>query len=162
MHFICSKGGRWLILTQARADGQHSFCAGTVVVGSTGLLSNISGLSAIGESVGSAVALLTGTTESAGFLPVDHGYTVNWAMLRLLVDEPFLLVFGVAGMATALYGTAFHAGGPAEQNVDEGEEIDSGGGVLVDAIWQNVLAVGVALGPSADPVTRGATRSAYL
>ena len=153
------KGGPLADLAPSQSRRAAIICAGTVVIGSTGLLSNISGLSAIGESVGSAVAHVMGTAESAGILHFDHGYTVNWALLRLLVDEPFLLVFGVAGMATALYGTAIYAGGSAEQNVDEGEVVDSGSGVPVDAIWLNVLAVGVAWGlllillPGRNPVS---------
>lgn len=153
------KGGPLADLAPSQSRRAAIICAGTVVVGSTGLLSNIAGLSAIGESVGSAVALLTGTTESAGFLPADYGYTVNWALLRLLVDEPFLFVFGIAGMATALFGTAFYAGDPADQNVDDGGFVESGRGVPVDAIWQNVLAVGVAWGlllillPGRNPVS---------
>lgn len=153
------KGGPLADLAPSQSRRAAVICAGTVVVGSTGLLSNIAGLSAIGESVGSAVAHLTGTTESAGLLPADHGYTVNWALLRLLVDEPFLLVFGVAGMAAALYGAAFYAGGPADQNIDEGGFVKRGRGIQVDAIWQNVLAVGVAWGlllillPGRNPVS---------
>ena len=122
-------------------------CAGTAIVGSTGLLSDLSGLSAIGESVGTAVAHLVGSSGTAGILLAGHGYTVDWALLRLLVDEPFLLLFGVSGMAIALFGAVSSTvAGPAIQMVSEGESVETEGGVLVDAVWLNVLAVGVAWG----------------
>lgn len=122
-------------------------CAGSAIVGSTGLLSDLSGLSAIGESVGTAVAHLVGSTGTAGILLAGHGYTVDWALLRLLVDEPFLLLFGVSGMAIALFGAVSSTvAGPAIQMVSEGESVETEGGVLVDAVWLNVLAVGVAWG----------------
>ena len=140
------KGGPFAELTQSQSRRAAVICAGTAVVGSTGLFSNLSGLSAVGESVGIAVSHLVGSSGTAGILLADHGYTVDWALLRLLVDEPFLLLFGVSGMAVALFGTAFSASGPADRNVNEDEAVETERGVRVDAIWLNVLAVGVAWG----------------
>ncbi len=140
------KGGPLAELAQSQSRRAAVICAGTVVVGSTGLFSNLSGLSAIGESVGAAVAHLVGSSGAAGILLADHSYSVEWALLRLLVDEPFVLLFGLSGMAIALYGTAFSAVDKARQNVNEGEAVETEKGVLVDDIWMNVLAVGVAWG----------------
>ena len=140
------KGGPLAELAQSQSRRAAVICAGTVVVGSTGLFSNLSGLSAIGESVGAAVAHLVGSSGAAGILLADHSYSVEWALLRLLVDEPFVLLFGLSGMAIALYGTAVSAVDKARQNVNEGEAVETEKGVLVDDIWLNVLAVGVAWG----------------
>ncbi|MCY4079717.1 MAG: hypothetical protein OXF54_05700 [Caldilineaceae bacterium] len=140
------KGGPLAELAQSQSRRAAVICAGTVVVGSTGLFSNLSGLSAIGESVGAAVAHLVGSSGAAGILLADHSYSVEWALLRLLVDEPFVLLFGLSGMAIALYGTAFSAVDMARQNVNDGEAVETEKGVLVDDIWLNVLAVGVAWG----------------
>ena len=140
------KGGPLAELAQSQSRRAAVICAGTVVVGSTGLFSNLSGLSAIGESVGAAVAHLVGSSGAAGILLADHSYSVEWALLRLLVDEPFVLLFGLSGMAIALYGTAVSAVDKSRQNVNEGEAVETEKGVLVDDIWLNVLAVGVAWG----------------
>ena len=91
------KGGPLAELAQSQSRRAAVICAGTVVVGSTGLFSNLSGLSAIGESVGAAVAHLVGSSGAAGILLADHSYSVEWALLRLLVDEPFVLLFGLSG-----------------------------------------------------------------
>lgn len=140
------KGGPLANLSPSQSRRGAVICALTVVVGSTGLFSNLSGLSAIGESVGTAVAHLVGSSGTAGILLAEHGYTVDWALLRLLVDEPLLLLFGVSGMAIALFGTAFSIAGPSARNNNEDEAVKTERGVRVDAIWHNVLAVGVAWG----------------
>lgn len=70
---------------------------GTVLIGATGLLAHLSGLATIGESLGAAIALLTGGPSVYG-----AGYSVGWGLLRLLVDQPFLLLFGGGGLVLAL------------------------------------------------------------
>ena len=148
--FFLLRGGPLSSLAPSQRRQAAIICAGTVVVGSTGLFSHLSGLSAVGESVGAAVAHLVGptvTAEKAGLL-ADHNYTVTWALLRLLVDEPFLLVFGGAGLGIALLRntSASFAGSLASQVVKEDEVVETERRVMVDAIWLNVLAVGVAWG----------------
>ena len=140
------KGGALAGLSLSQRRQAAIVCAGTVVVGSTGLFSHLSGLSAIGESVGTAVAHLTGPSGVAGILLADHEYTTAWALLRLLVDEPFLFVFGGAGLGLALYRTAFFTGNLANQVDEESEVYEAERLATVDAIWLNVLAVGVAWG----------------
>ena len=140
------KGGALAGLSQSQRRQAAIVCAGTVVVGSTGLFSHLSGLSAIGESVGTAIAHLVGPSGTAGALLADHEYTTAWGLLRLVVDEPFLLVFGGAGLGMALYKTAFFAGNLAGQVAREDEVVETERLAMVDAIWLNVLAVGVAWG----------------
>ncbi len=109
----------------SRGDGGRAavvFVA-TIVVGSTGLLAHISGLAAIGESLGAAIAHLT-----AG----DSPYPLNWGLLRLLVDEPFLVLFGGSGLVIALLKMQNHRG--------EDDE------ALLQHVWLRVLAGGVGWG----------------
>ena len=157
--FFLLNGGALAGLSQRERRQAVIACAVTVVVGSTGLFSHLSGLSAIGESVETAVAHLVGPSGIAGTLLANHEYTVDWALLRLLVDEPFLIAFGGAGLGLALYRTAFFTGNMASQVVKEDEVEETERPAMVDAIWLNVLAVGVAWGlllillPGATPVS---------
>ncbi|MDE0139830.1 MAG: glycosyltransferase family 39 protein [Caldilineaceae bacterium] len=139
-------GGPLARLTPGQGRQAAIVCAGTVVVGSTGLFSHTSGLSSIGESVGIAIAHLAGPPGGTGILPVGNEYTVVWALLRLLVDEPFLLLFGGAGAAIALFRASFLAPTLARKVVSEEEEVKSEKRSLVDDVWLNVLVVGTAWG----------------
>ena len=144
--FFLLRGGPLAALAPGQGRQAAVLCAGTVVVGSTGLFSHIYGLSAIGESVGTAVSHLVGHSGSAGILLAGHDYTVTWALLRLLVDEPFLLLFGGAGVAIALFRAGFFAQLFARQVVKEDEVVETDRRSQLDAIWLNVLAMGAAWG----------------
>ena len=144
--FFLLGGGPLASLAPGQGRQAAIVCAGTVVVGSTGLFSHTYGLSAIGESVGTAVAHLLGPSGSTGILLAGHEYTVSWALLRLLVDEPFLLLFGGAGAAIALFRTGFPASVLARQVVQEEEVVETERRSLFDTVWLNVLVVGTAWG----------------
>ena len=60
----------------------------TIVAGSTGFLSHWEGLGVISTSL--TVALDT--------LRIDAGYSLGWALLRLVVDQPLALVLGLSGL----------------------------------------------------------------
>jgi len=157
--FYLLRGSQLAALLQVKGRQAALICAGTAVVGSTGLFSNLAGLSAIGESVGTAVAHLVGWSGITGVLLGDHNFTVTWALLRLLVDEPFLLLFGGAGVAIALYRTVFFASGQAGRVGSEGEVVGTGRQAVLDAMWLKVLSAGAAWGillillPGRTPVT---------
>ena len=121
-------------------------CGGIVIVGSTALLAQLAGLSAIGESVGKAIAYLTGSPGAGASGLVDHNYTVNWALLRFLVDEPFLVVFGGSGLAVALYRVMFPVGGGAGQEVTEEVAAARERHFRVETVWLLVLVAGAAWG----------------
>ena len=144
--FYLLRGSQLAVLLQVKGRQAALICAGTAVVGSTGLFSNLAGLSAIGESVGTAVAHLVGWSGTTGILLGDHDYTVTWALLRLLVDEPFLLLFGGAGVAVVLYSTVFFASSKAGQVVSDGEVVETGRRAVLDAMWLKVLSAGAAWG----------------
>ncbi len=144
--FFLLGGGPLASLAPGQSRQAAIVCAGTVVVGSTGLFSHTYGLAAIGESVGTAVAHLVGPSGSAGILLAGHEYTISWALLRLLVDEPFLLLFGGAGAAITLFRTGFLASTLARQVVKEKELVETERRSLFDAVWLNVLVVGTAWG----------------
>ena len=144
--FFLLGGGPLASLSPGQSRQAAIVCAGTVVAGSTGLFSHTYGLSAIGESVGNAVAHLVGPSGSAGTLLAGHEYTVSWALLRLLVDEPFLLLFGGAGLAIALYRTGFSALTFTRQVVEEYEFVETERRSLFGVIWLNVLVVGAVWG----------------
>ena len=55
--------------------------AATIVIGSTGLLAHISGLASIGESIGVAIAHLTGGYVRAGM--VANVYPMGWGLLAV-------------------------------------------------------------------------------
>ena len=144
--FFLLGGGPLARLAPGQGRQAALVCAGTVVVGSTGLFAHTYGLSAIGESVGTAVAHLVGPSGSAETLLTFHDYSVSWALLRLLVDEPFLLLFGGAGAAIALFRTGFPAPNLARQVVKEEKVVETERRSLFDAVWVNVLVVGTAWG----------------
>ncbi len=60
----------------------------TVVAGSTGLLAHWDGLGVISTSL----------TVALDSLRTDAGYSLNWALLRLAVDQPLALVVGLSGL----------------------------------------------------------------
>ena len=133
--------------------------AATIVIGSTGLLAHISGLASIGESIGVAIAHLTGGYVRAGM--VANVYPMGWGLLRLLVDEPFALLFGAGGLIIAILKLRkIGASRRNESDDGRGEENestqheDNGGGrgeerdFTSDSseAWLRVLAVGVVWG----------------
>lgn len=60
----------------------------TVVAGSTGFLAHWNGLGVISTSL----------TVALDSLRADGGYSLNWAFLRLAVDQPLALVIGFSGL----------------------------------------------------------------
>lgn len=106
--------------------------AATVLIGSSALLTHISGLATIAESLGVAIAHLTAGSEAVV-------YPLQWGLLRLLVDEPFLVLFGGSGLVVALKQQwavkASHT-----------ETLAASETLHTTAIWQRVLAAGVGWG----------------
>lgn len=106
--------------------------AATVLIGSSGLLTHISGLATIAESLGVAIAHLTAGSEAAV-------YPLQWGLLRLLVDEPFLVLFGGSGLVVVLKQQwavkASHT-----------ETLAASETLRATAIWQRILAAGVGWG----------------
>lgn len=86
-----------LALPQRRGDlvRPHALAllAGAALLGATVWLAQPQALSMVGASLGVWTQQL-----AAG------PYTLSWPALRLLVDQPFLLVFGVAGLVVLLSG----------------------------------------------------------
>ena len=66
------RGGPLALLTPSQRRRAAYICVGTVVVGSTGLFAQISGLAAIGESVGVAITHLTGSSGGGALVSTDH------------------------------------------------------------------------------------------
>ena len=143
---VLLKGGPLALLVPDQRRRAAYICTGTVVVGATGLFAHISGLAAIGESVGVAVTHLAGVPGGGSPGSTDHAYTVTWALLRLLVDEPFLLLFGGGGLVAALVKTRFFSGQWDAEAGKENGRFDSDRQVLANTLWMNVLVVGVAWG----------------
>lgn len=79
-----------------------AICLGTMVIGATGFFAHFSGLSLIGESVGLAIEHLFVASHTAPNLHEQQVYPLNWALLSLLVDEPFLILFGGIGLFFSL------------------------------------------------------------
>ena len=79
-----------------------AICLGTMVIGATGFFAHFSGLALIGESVGFAIEHLFGGSDAAPLLHALQDYPLNWALLSLLVDEPFLILFGGIGLFISL------------------------------------------------------------
>ncbi len=140
------RGGPLALLAPSQRRRAAYICVGTVVVGSTGLFAQISGLAAIGESVGVAITHLTGSPGGGALVSTDHEYTVTWALLRLLVDEPFLLLFGGAGLVVALVKTRFFTWNSVTQAGNEKDIVEAEKEVQVNTLWLNVMVVGAAWG----------------
>jgi len=143
---VLLKGGPLALFTAGQRRRATYICAGTLIVGSTGLFAHISGLAAIGESVGAAINHFTGPSGGGSLISADNDYTVTWALIRLLVDEPFVLLFGVAGLVVALVKTRFFSGKWDAKAGKENDRSDSETQVLANTLWLNVLVVGVAWG----------------
>ena len=73
-----------------------------MLLGATGLFAHFSGLSLIGESVGLAIEHLFVGSYADSILHAQQVYPLNWALLSLLVDEPFLILFGGIGLIISL------------------------------------------------------------
>ena len=121
-------------------------CAGTIVMGSTGLLAHISGLATIGESVGVAIGHLTGASGGIAPLPADPVYPLNWALLSLLVDEPFLLFVGGSGLIAALLKRNASSGNQLPQKGEESGDDAARQQFIAGSQWLRVLAGGVGWG----------------
>lgn len=143
---VLIRGGQFALLAPAQRRRATFIFAGTIIVGSTGLFSHITGLAAIGESVGVAIAHLTGSGSGTALVSADLDYTANWSLLRLLVDEPFLLLFGGAGLVVALVKTRFFSESRVGRVGKESDVDQPGKQFTVDRLWLNVLVVGVAWG----------------
>ena len=139
-------GGPFVSLSPSLRRRAAIVCAAVVIAGSTALLAQPAGLSTVGESVATAIAYLSGSSVAAGMAQVDHSYTVRWALLRFLVDEPFLVAFGGSGLVVALYRIVFFAGSRAGQKEAEATAAEGERPFQADSIWQNVLLVCAAWG----------------
>ena len=97
---------RYDVTRNLLADGVRgrtaAICLGTMLLGATGFLANFSGLSLIGESVGLAIEHLFVGSYGHSILHALQAYPLNWALLSLLVDEPFLILFGGIGLFFSL------------------------------------------------------------
>ena len=97
---------RYDVTRNLLADGVRgrtaAICLGTMLLGATGFLANFSGLSLIGESVGLAIEHLFVGSYGHSILHAHQAYPLNWALLSLLVDEPFLILFGGIGLFFSL------------------------------------------------------------
>ncbi|MCY4093461.1 MAG: hypothetical protein OXF62_21830 [Caldilineaceae bacterium] len=97
---------RYDVTRNLLADGVRGrtapICLGTMLLGATGFLANFSGLSLIGESVGLAIEHLFVGSYGHSILHAQQAYPLNWALLSLLVDEPFLILFGGIGLFFSL------------------------------------------------------------
>ena len=140
------RGGPLALLAPSQRRRAVYICAGTVVVGSTGLFAHISGLAAIGESVEVAITQLTGSSGGVALVSTEHEYTVTWALLRLLVDEPFLLLFGGAGLVVALVKTRFFTWNSVTSAGVENDIVETEKLVQKNTLWLNVMVVGAAWG----------------
>ncbi len=119
---------------------------GTMAIGATGFFAHFSGLSLIGESVGLAIEHLLGSSNAAPLLHAQHDYPLNWALLSLLVDEPFLILFGGIGLFISLAKINRSSTGRDE---DRGEHGLNGEDPLQSSArtkWLRVLAGGVGWG----------------
>lgn len=81
---------RWL------SPSWWAWCAGAALLGATGWLVQLQNLAIVSTSLTRWLQQLTG--------PSDAGYPLSWPFVRLVVDQPFLLVFGLAGLLIALLG----------------------------------------------------------
>lgn len=104
--FALLRGGPFGRLEGGKRGRAALICIGTVVIGSTGLLANIGGLAGIGEGIEVAIEHLVRPLAGDALPFGDLSYPLNWALLRLLVDEPFVLLFGGIGLAVALFRLA--------------------------------------------------------
>ena len=86
--FLFGASALWPADRKERA-GLLTIAGLTAIAGATGLLSHWEGLGNISTS-------LTIALDSLGS---DAGYPLGWGFLRLVVDQPFVLVIGVAGLA---------------------------------------------------------------
>ena len=120
--------------------------AATVVLGSTAFFANVQGLAGIGGSVESAASHLFGSAGIDGFATADIAYSASWALLRLLVDEPFLVLFGGAGAVVFLFRTRFFTRlqGGLTENSDDSAAVERE--TVADQQWFSTLVVGAAWG----------------
>ncbi len=76
------------------------FFAGTLLAVCTGWLAYWQGWGALSSSL----------TVALSYLTTDAGYPLGWPFVRLLVDEPFLTILGLAGLAVMLWSMRRHEG----------------------------------------------------
>ena len=143
---VLRRGGPLSFLEGDRRRQAALVCAGTIVIGSTGLLAHISGLAAIGESVGAAIGHLTG--DAGGVVPLlaDGVYPLNWALLTLFVDEPFLLFVGGSGLIVALLRRDASSSGNPPREAEESEDDAAPHQSAAHSQFSRILAGGVGWG----------------
>lgn len=147
LYALFLRGGGLLAMLGPRERSQAALIGlGTVALGGTAFFANVSGLAGIGSSLGVAVAHVLGGSGMGGVATADLAYSANWSLLRLLVDEPFVLFFGGAGAVIALYRTRFFTrstgGGVGRSGDGAATESQS----EVDRQWLRVLVAGAAWG----------------
>ena len=72
-----------------------------ILLGSTAWLARLEGAGFVSSSISFWVAQLSGS-QSEGAPAIGALYPISWVGLRLLIDQPFLLVFGLAGLVLGL------------------------------------------------------------
>ena len=123
-----------------------AICLGTMVIGATGFFAHFSGLALIGESVGFAVEHLLSGSNAAPLLHAQQEYPLNWALLSLLVDEPFLLLFGGIGLFISLAQIGRPSNGSDEDQGEHGLNGEVPSRNSTHTKWLRVLAGGVGWG----------------
>ena len=123
-----------------------AICLGTMVIGATGFFAHFTGLALIGESVGFAVEHLLGGSNTAPLLHAQQEYPLNWALLSLLVDEPFLLLFGGIGLFISLAQIGRPSSGSDEDQGEHGLNGEVRWRNSARTKWLRVLAGGVGWG----------------
>ena len=119
---------------------------GTVVLGATAFLANVSGLAGIGGSLEVAAAHVLGRSGIGGVATADLAYSARWSLLRLFVDEPFVLFFGGAGAVIALYRTRFFTKTIGGGDGRSGDGAATESQAELESQWLRVLVAGAVWG----------------
>ena len=134
------------LFEQGMGRRSAAICLGTIVIGATGFFAHFTGLALIGESVGFAVEHLLGSSNTAPLLHAQQDYPLNWALLSLLVDEPFLLLFGGIGLFISLAQIGRPSSGSDEDQGQHGLNGELPSRNTDHTKWLRVLAGGVGWG----------------
>ncbi len=78
------------LFPQQEARRALALFAGAALLGATGWLTRPEGLGYVSASLSHWVG--------QAFMPTDGGYPLSWLGLRLLIEQPLLIVFGVIGL----------------------------------------------------------------
>ncbi len=147
LYALVLRGGGLLAMLGPRERRHGALIGlGTVVLGATAFFANISGLAGICGSLEVAAAHVLGRSGMGGLATVELAYSGGWSLLRLFVDEPFVLFFGGAGAVIGLYRTRFftRTTGGGVGGSGDGAAIESQ--AEVDQQWLRVLVAGAAWG----------------